>query len=331
MKRLFVTLLLFVFSAGTAFPVTIEKERKVGAQVDKQVRKRFRVLKDPAIQKYVSSIGQKVLSSVEDPEFTFRFTVLEHPMLNAFALPGGYVYVTTGMLAYLDSEAALASVLGHEIGHVVAHHAFKQQDKSFKDALLILAGVAAGGTSGLIAGSALSRMSSLGYGRKHEMQADELGMIYAYQAGYDPRESSKMFETLRFKQRVSGVAYHSFQATHPDTIERIIRDDEKSRILINRGMPVSVESDKYRNAIRGITWGRLDRKRRTGQQYRLEIYRTKRGDTFRTIAKEISGDESLAFEVAVMNAYKPEEKPPVGLIIKVPVPRKRFKDAKQSG
>ncbi len=331
MKRLFVTLLLLVFSAGTAFPVSIEKERKVGAQVDKQVRRQFRVLKNPAVQKYVSSVAQRVLSSVEDPEFKFRFTVLEHPMLNAFALPGGYIYITTGMLAYLDSEAALAAVLGHEIGHVVGHHAFKQQDKSFKDTLLILAAAVAGGPSVMVAGSALSRMSSLGYGRKYEMQSDEFGMIYAYQAGYDPRESSKMFETLRFKQRVSGVAYHGFQATHPDTIERIIRDDEKARILVNRGMPVSIDREKYLNAIRGISWGRLDRKRRTGPQYRLETYRTKRGDTFRKIARKVSGDEGLAFEVAVMNAYKPEEKPPVGLVIKVPVPKKRFKDAKKAG
>jgi len=272
-----------------------------------------------------------VLSSVEDPEFTFRFTVLEDPMLNAFALPGGYVYVTTGLLAYLDSEAALASVLGHEIGHVIGHHAFKQRDKSFKESLLILAAAVAGGGQGALAGSALSRMSSLGYGREHEMQADEFGMIYAYQAGYDPRESSKMFETLRFKQRVSGVAYHGFQATHPDTIERIIRDDEKARILVNRGMPVAVDRDKYLHAISGLPWGRLDRKRRTGQQYRIEIYRTKRGDTFRKIARKLTGDESLAFELAVMNAYKPEEKPPVGLVIKVPVPKSKFKDAKKAG
>jgi len=324
-------LLIFVFSAGTAFPVSIEKERKVGAQVAKQVKMRFRVLKNPAIQKYVASVGRKVLSSVEYPEFKFRFTVLEDPMLNAFALPGGYVYVTTGMLAYLDSEAALASVLGHEIGHVVGHHAFKQRDKSFKESLLILAAAVAGGGQGALAGSALAQMSSLGYGRKGEMQADEFGMIYAYEAGYDPRESSKMFETLRFKQRVSGVAYHGFQATHPDTIARIIKDDEEAKILVNRGMPVAIDRDRYLNAISGLPWGRLDRKRRTGSPYRIEIYRTKRGDTFRKIARKLTGDASLAFEVAVMNAYRPEEKPPVGLIIKVPVPKSKFKEIKKTG
>ncbi len=336
MKRSLIFFLLLLVPLDV-LAVTLEEEIKIGARSDRYIRKMFQVSENKALQEYVQSVGQKLLGSIDDPQFEYRFTVLEDPMLNAFALPGGYIYVTTGMLAYLDSEAALAGLLGHETGHVIGHHSVKQLKKSMGDMFLIFAGlagsVASGSSSGdsaalLVAGSSISAMKKLGYGRELELNADELGMIYAYEAGYDPSESAKMFRTLRFKSRVGGVGYHAFIATHPDTIERIVRVGEKSQILLNRGKKTLVKRDEYINMVRGLPWGKVDRRKgkKAKPEYRLEIYRTKKGDSFRSVAAKLSGDEKLAFETAVMNSMIPEEDLPEGKLIKVPVPRKLFKE-----
>jgi len=328
-KVFLLVICLFLATGGKS----LQDEINIGKSSDAYIRKYFGVYKNKAISDYVSKVGQSLLKSIEDPEFEYHYTVIEDPMLNAFAVPGGYIYVTTGMLAYLDSEAALAVLLGHETGHVIDHHSIRQMKKSMGDALLIFAGlagsIASGGGSNtaavVMAGSSISSMKRLGYGRELELRADELGIIYAYEAGYDPMESSKMFKTLRFKERIGGMEYHGFSATHPDTIERIIKSEEKAKILKNRGGPVSIGREKYLNAMRGLSWGKFNRRKKTKPNFLIDIYKVKKGDTFKKIAKELSKDKSLAFELAVMNSMKPEEKPKAGMLIKVPIPKKSFK------
>jgi predicted Zn-dependent protease len=252
-------------------------------------------------------------------------------MINAFAVPGGYVYVTRGMLAYLDSEAALAGIMGHEIGHVVGHHSYKQMQKSMGDTLLIIAGLGASVASGgggtqtaawLTATTNLSAQNRLGYGRELELNADEFGLIYDYDAGYDPSEESKFFRMLQFKERVSGVQYHGFVATHPDTMERIVKVREKAEILQNRGKHLAVKRDEYLKAMAGLTYGKGDRETKLPPPYVLALYAAQAGDTFRGIAKKVSGDEALGFEIAVMNAMRENDPVPTGKLLKVPVPRK---------
>lgn len=330
-KKISVLIFTLLFALPAAAGVDLQKEKEVGEKADKMIRKHFGVYEDEKLQKYVSGIGKKLLESIEDPEVEFQFLVIDDPMLNAFAVPGGYIYITRGMLAYLDSEAALAGILGHEIGHVIGHHSYKQMKKNMKDTLLIIAGLGAGIATGqgantiaawATATTQLSAMSQAGYGRDNEMQSDEFGMIYAYDAGYDPREHSKFFRVLQFKQRVSGVGYHGFMASHPDTIERIIRTREKADILVNRGKEVVVKRGEYLEEVKGLTYGKGDRKLKKKPPFVIELYTVKEGDDFRSVAREAAGDESMAFEIAMMNSMTEKDKPEPGYLLKVPVKRK---------
>jgi predicted Zn-dependent protease len=330
MKKSLFTLLL-AMTVVTAFAAeTSRDEAKIGEQYDKLVRQQIGAYQNEKIQNYVSEMGQKLLKSIEEPEFQFHFLVIDDPMVNAFAVPGGYVYIARGMLAYLDSEAQLAGVVGHEMGHVVGHHSYKQMQKSMGDALLMIAGlgatVAAGGggqaaAAWVTATSTLSSLSSAGYGRDLELQADEFGLIYSVDAGYDPREQSKFFRELQFKERVSGVEYHGFMASHPETVARIVKSKEKADILLNRGKKTVVNREEYIKNIEGLTYGRGNRASKTPPPYVLKAYRAQKGDTFRTISKSITKDEGMAFELAVMNGLNEKDDLPVGMLLKVPVPR----------
>src|SRR5580765_7861656 len=145
---------------------------------------------DAAVSAYVDSVGRRVAAASEEPALPWRFTVLDDPVVNAFAMPGGYIYVTRGLLAHMQSEAQLAGVLGHEIGHVTARHSAKQITQQE------LAGVGLGLVSAV--SPTFRRYSStaeqalgllmLKYSRDDETQADELGVRYASLSGYDPRD-----------------------------------------------------------------------------------------------------------------------------------------------
>ena len=320
---------VFLATAATLEAVDINEEIEIGRNADKFIRKQFGVYDDQKIQDYINKIGQKLLESIEDPEFEYQFLVVDDPMLNAFAVPGGYVYITRGMLAYLDSEAALAGILGHEIGHVIGHHSYKKMKKSLGETLLIFAGLGAGIAAGggdtaaawVATTSSLSRMSQAGYGRGLELQADEFGMIYSYDAGYDPRAHAQFFNTLRFKERVSGTGYHGFYSTHPDTMERIIKTREKSEIIVSRGGKVELKRRNYLENIKGITFGKGDRRAKIPPPYVLAIHTSKEGDSFRSLARGMTGDESMAFEIALINSMRVGDKIAPGKLLKVPIKR----------
>jgi predicted Zn-dependent protease len=157
-----------------------------------------------------------------DTEFTFR--VLDSPVINAFALPGGYVYVTRGLLAHLNNEAQLAVVLGHEIGHVAARHASQQAGRQQLTKGLLLGGAVAGAVAfgrdvanqvvGL--GGQAAQLLSLSYSRGNERESDRLGVEYATMAGYDAAEGAAFFTTLKRMQEQSDQSIPTWQSTHPD-------------------------------------------------------------------------------------------------------------------
>lgn len=328
MKPLIIALAMFA-AVLPAFAENAGEEAKVGETYDRYIRKRFGVYPDEKVQRYVRGLGQKLVANIEDPEFQFKFTVLDDPIINAFAVPGGYVYITRGMLAYVDNEAELAAVMGHEVGHVIGHHSFRQMKKSMGDSLLIFAGLGAGIASNqgatntmawVAATSTLSQLNRAGYGRALEMEADEFGLLYAYDSGYDPREMQKLFKTLQFKERVSGVGYHGFLASHPDTVDRIVRIGEKGEIIAARGKATVVKRDEYLAAIEGLSYGKADRAARQTAPYKLAIHSAKTGDSFRALARDVSKDEALAFEIAVMNGMRENDEIPAGLKLKIPAP-----------
>jgi predicted Zn-dependent protease len=182
-----------------------QQEIQTGAQVHQAVLKEYAALDNPALQAYVNEVGQRLAQQSPRPELPWHFTVLDSPDVNAFALPGGYVYITRGIMAYLNSEAELAGVIGHEIGHVIARHGVRQQ------------GAPTAGGPGAALGSilvpgldsqagppllqTLEQAWTAGYGREHEREADRLGAEILAKAGYNPQAMIEVIAVLNKQAR----------------------------------------------------------------------------------------------------------------------------------
>jgi len=215
-----------------------QEEVQIGREADPQIISQFGLYNDAALTAYVESVAQAVLqtSAYSDPNTPaeirntpFHFRVLDSPVVNAMALPGGYIYVTRGLLAHLDNEAQLAVVLGHEIGHVLARHASRRAASAQLGQLgligaAVLGGVVGGGdvAEGILNyGGAGVQLLFLSYGRNDEREADRAGVAYAEFAGYDAAEAADFFGSLaRLTQQGGGSGIPSFLSTHPDPGER---------------------------------------------------------------------------------------------------------------
>lgn len=163
---------------------------------------------------------------------------MDSPEINAFALPGGYIYVTRGILAAFNNEAELAGVLGHEIGHVVLHHGAKSMIRSIGAQLLAIGGAIASPSNAgawVAISTQLFSTINLGYGRDAELESDAHGLLNSYKVGYDPKSTVEFFQTLRQHEIMTGQSYHSFVATHPDTRERIIKAGSLADSIVARG------------------------------------------------------------------------------------------------
>jgi predicted Zn-dependent protease len=209
-----------------------QQEVQAGVQGDAGVRQKYAVYDAPALQEYVNRVGQKVAAHSHRANLQYHFTVLDSPEINAFALPGGYVYITRGILAYLNSEAELAAVLGHEIGHVTARHGVRQASAAqaanigFALASILLPQVNPAGLGQNVAKAWLS-----GYGRDHELEADRLGADYLARSGYDPQamirvvgvlKNQELFDAQQAQQEGREPRrYHGTFDTHPDADTRL--------------------------------------------------------------------------------------------------------------
>lgn len=227
------------------------QEISVGRGEDKKVRDQYGVYDDPALQRYVNDIGQRLAKASHRTGLQYQFLVVDSPQVNAFALPGGYIYITRGILAYLNSEAELAAVLGHEIGHVTARHSVQQISAATAanvgaSVLQILVPQMRNSTGDLLinvlGGSILS-----GYGREHELEADRLGAEYLARTGYDPQAMIKVVGVLKnqelFDAEVAKAegreprAYHGLFASHPDNdtrLQEVVRESAKFKSTENR-------------------------------------------------------------------------------------------------
>ncbi|MDX1547311.1 MAG: M48 family metalloprotease [Rhodothermales bacterium] len=220
-----------------AYGYTWAQEVQIGKEADPQIVAQFGLYEDADLTSYVERIGEKVLAESHlrrpdtDPEFRntpFTFRVLDSPVVNAFALPGGYVYVTRGLLTHLDNEAQLAVVLGHEVGHVAARHASKRAATQQLGQLGLIGGAilgqqVLGGSAGqniLDLGGTAAQLLFLSYGRDDERESDDLGVEYAAKAGYKASEAAEFFRSLKRISDESGQSIPSFLSTHPDPGER---------------------------------------------------------------------------------------------------------------
>lgn len=327
-KILFFPLLfiLLLSNPNIAQPFQIFDEKtevSLGKKTDKEIIKMYGLYQDKVLQDYVNNIGQKLVKALDEPTFKFYFKVVDSSEINAFALPGGYVYVTRGILAVMNSEAELACILGHEIGHVVAHHGVKQLTKSLGLTLLSLGGVIANPKQGgkwLMVSQSIFSQILLGYGRKAELEADALGLLNANQIGYDSRKMVKFLYGLKFKEMISGQTYHSFQSTHPETRSRIIRAEDMANSLVRKNKDVKLFVGRFLSHIAGLEFGgkrnKMDKRYYPKTEY-IDLYTAKKGDTFDSIAEQQLGSKKKAMDIAVLNNRRQYEKLEPGEIIKL--------------
>ena len=219
-------------TGGSDFVLMSEDEEiRLGHKYSTTVLQEMPAYKNPVLEELVQRIGKQLASHSHRPNLDYQFTIVDSTSVNAFALPGGYIFITRGMLAYLNSEAELAAVLGHEIGHVTARHSVRQQSTAAITGLLGVVVAASTGISGIdsltdMAGTAIVR----GYGREHELEADRLGAEYLAKSGYNPEamlevvgvlKNQEAFEVaIASKEDRDPNVYHGLFSTHPDNDAR---------------------------------------------------------------------------------------------------------------
>ena len=238
--------------------VTEEQEIALGIEAHAQLLAEYGYYDDPALQAYVAEIGERLLPHTHRPEFPYQFTVLDSEEVNAFATPG-YVYVTRGILAQLQSEAELAALLGHELVHITARHTARGiGQQQTVDALGWLVDRVSGAPVVSQAAVVLGAAYLGGYSRDAEREADRLGAEYATAAGYDPAAMRNLLQSLRDLERMRADAGHpetgfDLFATHPHTGERLQNARRESRAA--PGGAARVGRDDYLQRIDGLAVG----------------------------------------------------------------------------
>ncbi len=261
-------------------------DKKQGAEAHPQLVQQFGGAMSGKTADYVTRVGQKIAvqSGLSQSQRDFTVTLLDSSVENAFAIPGGYVYVTRGLLALMNDEAELASVLGHEVGHVAARHSAKRQQTATITS--VLAGVvgAVAGNSGL--GSLVGKGAGVGadlitkgFSRNQEYQADDLGVRYLSTAGYDPVASADMLAILGADQsleaRLSGQnnSLPTWASTHPNSDDRVRRAQGKAEQTGQAGRGLR-NRDALLDAVDGLVWGDDPSKGiLEGQEFKLPVQR----------------------------------------------------------
>jgi len=234
----------FIFLSGCAtnpvsgFPdfvtITEQQEISIGASYHKQILQDNKRINNKELNDYFQKLGESIAKESHRPKLKWHFTLIDDPTFNAFATPGGYVYMYRGMLNYFNSEAELAGVIGHEIGHITARHAVRGMSTAQVSGLL-LGLLQANIPGGQLTGNAFNLVNAIinrGYSRKFELEADQLGEDYLEKLNYDPRAMSAFLKTLQYSDeleikiakeegREPNIGYHGLFSTHPDHDKRI--------------------------------------------------------------------------------------------------------------
>lgn len=203
--------------------VSESQEIAMGREYSGQVTQEMGDYPDSGVQRYVSGIGRELAATTERPQLPWAFTVMDDPTVNAFALPGGFIFVTRGILTHMNSEAELATVVGHEIGHVTARHSVQQMTRQQIAQIGMVAGAIASDKIAQNLGLISQGLGTLflKYSRDDESQADGLGFRYALNDGYDVRKMVDMFSVLQRISASAGQRIPEWQSTHPDPGNRI--------------------------------------------------------------------------------------------------------------
>jgi predicted Zn-dependent protease len=238
--------------------VSESQEIAMGKESDPQVVAQMGVVNDERLQSYVASLGQRLAQASERPHLPWTFRVIDDPVVNAFAIPGGFIYVTRGIMAHLSSEAEFISVLGHEVGHVTARHSAAQMSKQQLAGIGLIAGVLIEPRLGRYAEAAQQGLGLLflKFSRDDERQADELGLRYMRRTGYDPRQMPHVFERLgRVRAQSEGGRVPGWLSTHPDPGDRFKRITDAVSRIPAESLGRTVNRDDYLARINGMVYG----------------------------------------------------------------------------
>ena len=328
------------------------EEVELGRGAAPQVEKELGRYEDPGLEAYLNEVGQRLVAVGDVRGFRYSFKVVDRAEVNAFALPGGHVYVTRGLLAMANSEAELAGVLGHEIGHVTQRHIAKTLTRAIGYNILALGiiGLTAAnpGTRGQV-GAAAATLQGLmanimiGYTKDLEAEADEVGLRMAARAGYDPQAVVAFMRAMRTHERLTGQGFHAF-SDHPATNERIVKADTQADILRTQGRPpFLIRSNEYKAQLDGLRYGEAKDERRIriytvrvadapgegprpaggdgrpgGGEERPTLELTVRtGSTLADVSRQLVGDSRAVWELAVLNGIREKDPLRPGQKIKV--------------
>jgi len=266
---LFLVSVFLLFNSCATNPVTgkrdiilisEEQELAMGQQSDPQIVAQFGLYEDPKLQQFIQEKGQKMAAISHRPNIDYKFKIVDSPVINAFAVPGGYVYFTRGIMAYFNNEAQFAGVLGHEIGHIAARHSAQQQSKAVLAQVGMIAGMVIAPEFAQFSDAASQGVSLLflKFGRDDERESDMLGVEYSTKIGYDATEMADFFLTLQRQQEQSGTAaVPDFLSTHPNPADRYVRVHELAAEwkLKENVTKAEINRNKYLRMIDGIIFG----------------------------------------------------------------------------
>jgi predicted Zn-dependent protease len=226
---------------------SIEKEIAMGKQLAGEVKRQAKLMDDPIISEYVNRVGQNLVRN-SDAKVPFTFEVIDDPTLNAFALPGGFIFVHTGLMTAAETEAEMASAMAHEIAHVAARHMTRQacraQVANLATIPLIFLG-GWGGFAGRQVASAVIPMTFLSFSRSFEAEADYLGFQYLYAAGYDPTAAVDMFEKMASLQKQKPGAIAKVFSTHPMNDDRLKKTQAEIQRILPQKAQYVVNTSEY--------------------------------------------------------------------------------------
>jgi len=248
MKRLLLIpiLLTFVISCATTGPggkkslilIPTETEVELGKDVVKEVESTEKVLTNQEVQNYVSKVGRKVAKVCDRKDVTYSFKVLDNEEINAFACPGGFIYIYKGLMKQMDNEAQLAAVLAHEVGHIVARHSIKRLQAIYGYSIVME--VALGEKMGQTARQMVDAAAGvilLGYGRENEYESDEYGILYAKKAGYNPKGMVQVFEKFKQMEGRPPSTFEKLLMSHPPASDRINNGNKEIQKIGGTSLP----------------------------------------------------------------------------------------------
>jgi predicted Zn-dependent protease len=240
--------------------VSESDEIALGKESDPQIVAQYGVYNDAKLNQYLSDLGNRMAQISHRPQLKYEFKIVDSPIINAFAVPGGYVYFTRGIMAYLNNEAELAGVLGHEIGHITARHSAQQMSQAQLAQVGLGVGSVLSPTFAQFAGMAGTgiQVLFLKFGRDHERQSDQLGVEYSTKIGYDAREMANFFATLdRMQSTSDGGGLPGWLSTHPQPEERVVnvRQMAEERQQTLDVSQLKINRNEYLQMIDGIVFG----------------------------------------------------------------------------